>query len=245
MKRVLLQQAYVLHRCAYRETSFLVEIFTVDYGRLTLIARGVRKTRSNMPGLLQPFVPLLISWAGKGELMTMTYVEAYGEPKRLGGECLFAGLYLNELLTALLQKWDAHTDLYRAYEKTISALQGKVLEQKILRSFEKYLLEELGYGLLPKSELSLHNMFSSEQYYRFIPEQGFVVSELDTRSQSKSNLFSGASLLAIAKEDWSHEESVQDAKRLIRFVLTPLLGTRPLYSRLLFKQPHEESHREE
>jgi len=245
MKRVLLQPAYVLHRRAYRENSFLVDLFTPEYGRLTVVARGARKARSMTQGLLQPFVPLLVSWAGNGELMTLTQLEGNGAAHYLHGECLFAGLYLNELLMCLLQKWDAHPGLYAAYAKGIEALQGPILQQKILRSFEKYLLEELGYGQLPKNDISLHNTFSKDKYYRFIPEHGFVLSELGAEAQAKATIFSGKSLIAMAKEDWQSNETLQEAKRLTRLVLTPLLGTRPIHSRRLFLQLEEGSKHED
>lgn len=242
MKRVLLERAYILHRRSYRESSFLVELFTPEHGRLTVIAKGVRKARSFSQGLLQPFIPLLISWSGKGELMSLVHIEADGEAKRLRGECLFAGFYLNELLMYLLQKWDAHPSLYGAYANAISALAANGLKQEILRSFEKYLLEELGYGPLPKNAVSLNNTFSPERYYRFIPEHGFVVAdEVLHERQASGNIFSGKSLLGIAKENWLDEVVLQDAKRLNRFVLAPLLGSRSIHSRQLFIQPEEES----
>lgn len=240
MKRVLLQQAYVLHRRAYRETSFLVDIITPDYGRLTLLARGVRKVRSQAQGLLQPFVPLLVSWSGKGELMTMHDVEANGEGKRLQGECLFAGLYLNELMMSLLQKWDSHVGLFCAYEKAILGLQTASLEEKTLRIFEKYLLEELGYGLLPRKEVLAPLSILSDRYYKLIPEQGFVLTELEDQPQLTTLLFSGESLLAMIREDWENKDVLQDAKRLTRFILASLLGSRPLFSRRLFALPGEE-----
>lgn len=239
MKRVLLQPAYVLHRRLYRESSFLVELFTKAYGRLTVIAKGVRKARSFSQGLLQPFVPLLVSWSGRNELVALTQVESNGLVNQLRGECLFAGLYLNELLMYLLQKWDAHPVLYEQYAKTLANLNSETLEQKFLRSFEKRLLEEIGYGLLPKTTASLQNTFTAQKYYRFIPDHGFVLSEIDDHSKA-GNIFSGKSLLAIAQEDWQNEEVLQDAKRLIRFVLAPLLGTRFIYSRQLFTQPEGE-----
>src|SRR5204863_7290190 len=117
--------------------------------------------------------------------------------------------------------------LFTSYENAIVALQTNILDQIILRSFEKVLLEELGYGLLPKSEMSLQNMFSPDKFYRFTPEQGFVVSE----SIDQPNIFSGKSLIAIAKENWLEAECVSDAKRLTRLVLAPLLGARPIHSR--------------
>jgi DNA repair protein RecO (recombination protein O) len=240
MKRVALQEAYVLHRRAYRETSFLVDLITPEYGRLTVVARGVRKARSQAQGLLQPFVPLLVSWSGKGELMSLVDVEANGEARRLQGECLFAGFYLNELLMSLLQKWDAHPSLYYAYEAAVTALQTEVLEEKTLRSFEKFLLEELGYGLLPKQDPAAPDALQADKHYRFIPDQGFELSELGDQAHAKTTLFSGKSLLAIAREDWENEEVLRDAKRLTRYILSPLLGSRPLFSRRLFVLPEEE-----
>lgn len=235
MNRIELQPAYILHRRAYRETSFLVELFTQEHGRLTVVAKGVRKPKSSSQGLLQPFVPVLVSWTGKSELMTMTHVEARGEIKPLRGECLFAGFYLNELLIGLLQKWDPHPSLFLAYEQTLSKLQQQTLDEKILRSFEKYLLEELGYGLLQKAETANQDAILTDRYYWFVPEQGFVLSDATEGAAGvASNLFLGKRLLAIAKEEWLDADVMQDAKRLMRLILMPLLGNRQLHSRKLF-----------
>jgi DNA repair protein RecO (recombination protein O) len=240
MKRESLQPAYVLHRRPYRETSFLVEIFTKEHGRVALISKGARSNGKNATqGLLQPFIPLAVSWAGKGELMALSQVEACGNIVPLRGNCLFAGFYLNELLMALLEKWDPHPRLYEYYAKSLAELQSGVLHEKTLRTFEKGLLEELGYGLLPKSDFSLHNTLVADKYYRFVPEQGLVQSELGYDAQAKLNIFSGKSLLAIAEEDWQEEETLRDAKRLSRLILMPLLGARTTHSRQLF-MPLEE-----
>jgi len=244
MKRVSLQPAFVLHRRSYRETSFLVELFTPEYGRLTVAAKGARQAKSPSQGLLQPFTPLTVSWSGKGELMTLTQVDANGPVRQLKGESLFAGFYLNELLTALLQKWDPHPNLFHVYDQTLSALMAATLNQQVLRVFEKVLLEELGYGLLQKDGDALQESFQPEKYYRFVPDQGFVISELGEDAKAKSTLFSGKSLLAIANDDWSDEDCMKDAKRLTRFVLTPLLAGKQIHSRRLFIQPEELNHEE-
>lgn len=243
MRRVSLQPGYVLHRRAYRETSFLVELFTPEYGRLTVAAKGVKKLKSTSQGILQPFTPLLVSWSGKGELMSLTQVDVRGEALALKGECLFAGFYLNELMMALLQKWDEHPRLYQVYEETIHALQISPLDQKVLRSFEKTLLEELGYGILPRDGSDAGGI-DPDKYYRFVPEQGFVISELGEEVKAKHTVFSGKSLLAIASDDWAVEDSIRDAKRLTRFILSPLLGNRQIYSRKLFMHPEESKNDE-
>lgn len=233
MKRMSLQQAYVLHRRPYRETSFLVDLFLKEHGRTTVVANGVRKVKSGTQGLLQPFIPLTVSLSGRGELLTLTHVESTGLTPRLQGDRLFAGFYLNELLTGLLQKWDAHDELFDLYEKALIGLQADKLEEKILRSFELRLLDELGYGVLP-NDSSASAMFAEDKLYRFIPDQGFVLSDLHDHSNASSNIFHGKSLLAMARDDWQDEVCLKDAKRLMRYVLTPLLGARQIYSRQLF-----------
>jgi DNA repair protein RecO (recombination protein O) len=229
--KVLLQPAYVLHRRLYRETSYLVDLFTVDHGLVTVIARGVRKQRSQTAGLLQPFVPLLVSFTGKTDLMLLTHVEAHGPVINLVGQCLFAGLYVNELLSRLLQKWDACVDVYHLYAKVLAGLTSHVLEQKILRSFEKSLLQQLGYGLMPTSEQELQRAFSADKHYMYIPHVGFTESHL---ADSAAYVFSGKSLLAFAREEWDDSDVLKDAKRLIRMALSALLGARMLCSRQLF-----------
>ena len=224
--RISLNPAFVLHHRDYRETSLLLDVLTQDHGRISLVARGVRTSRSKLRPLLQPFAPLLMSWSGKTELMTLQTVEAQGLAIPLKGECLFSGFYLNELLTRTLQKQDPNPRLYTIYQETLLKLATPTLQQKFLRLFEKKLLEELGYGL-PLKE------FNPDQYYRYYPEQGFVVCERNDHDQS-SFAFSGKNLSAFAKEELETEEILQDAKRLMRMALTPLLGSQPLQSRKMF-----------
>ena len=226
---VLLQPAYILHRRAYRETSFLLDLFTPDHGRLSAISKGARSGKAGAQGLLQPFTPLLVSWVGRGEIMTLTHSELHGESRQFYGECLFAGFYLNELMVALLEKWDAHPGLFNVYQQALSQLQGKTLDQRVLRTFEKRLIEELGYGILPKDDISRHNI-ESGRYYRFVTEQGFV----EVAGGAMAGTFPGRSLLAIAEENWLDDEVIRDAKRLTRMILSPLLGVRQLNSRKLF-----------
>jgi DNA repair protein RecO (recombination protein O) len=63
------QPAYVLHSSPFRETSLIVEVFSRDFGRMALLARGARRPRSAIRGLLMGFQPLELSWAGKGEVL--------------------------------------------------------------------------------------------------------------------------------------------------------------------------------
>ena len=235
MMQVITQAAYVLHSRAYRETSALIDLLTLDYGRMSVVAKGIRKPRGTRQALLQPFSPLWVSWTGRSELKVLTAVESRGISHPLQGKCLFAGLYLNELLIALLHKWDAHPLLFEKYEQTLQMLHASALNERVLRIFEQDLLQELGYAPLPKWSDSLHNTFLPDQYYCFIHEQGFVLTTKKEYPLNHPTVFLGEHLLGIAKGDWQDESILKAAKRLTRLILAPLLGAKEIYSRQLFR----------
>ena len=225
--RITLQPGFILHHRPYRETSVILDVFTQEFGRLALVARGVRKERSRMKALLQPFVPLLLTYRGQGELLTLDSAEGNGPPLQLRGDCLLSGLYLNELLIKVLQKSDPLPRLYTIYYHTLLELGNSVLKQKTLRLFEKKLLEELGYALQLDADCSTGQALHADCYYEYFPDQGF--------KQVERTGFRGKSLLALANEDLDDQECLQDIKRLMRIALGTLLGYQPLQSRELFK----------
>lgn len=242
MKRVLHQPAYVLHSRAYRETSALVEVWTQDHGRLTLLARGVKKSKSSLAGVLQPFTPLLVSFVGRTELMTLSGAEMHQPAFPLVGDCLFAGLYLNELLMALLERFDPHPPLYFAYEQSLQALSVSPLQLAVLREFEQTLLAELGYGLFPTNPTALARAFAESASYLYFHEQGFTLDTQQRSGARPGNAFTGLELLAIAKREWHTDGALSAAKRLTRLALQPLLGSRTIHSRQLFLSPEELTH---
>lgn len=229
--RVHQQCAFVLHTRPYSESSWLVEIFSQDFGRLTLIAKGARRTKSKLRGVLLPFQPLLISWSGKGELPVLTHAELASAPLTLTGAALSCGFYVNELLVRLLHRHDPHKTLFRAYADTLNSLSLTGQQETKLRSFEKALLRELGYALAVEADADTQEPIERESMYRYIPEQGaFKV----TSTNGKGLCVKGATLLAIAREQWSDPDSLRETKYLMRGVLRHFLGDKPLHSRRLF-----------
>ncbi len=232
-KRISLQSAYVLHTRPYRDTSLLVEIFTHDFGRIGLVARGVRTSKSRYASLLQPFTPLLISWSGQGELPTLSGTEVAGVAPKLKGDLLLSGFYLNELLMRLLQRGDAHPRLFETYITALASLAETEEQESILRQFEHRLLQEIGYGLILDHEVMNGESIDPKSCYRYLPDRGPVVS---SENNEDGIIVHGRTLLAIAQGDYSQSQVRQEAKRLMRAALAVHLGDRPLKSRELFQQ---------
>lgn len=229
IERVLLEPGFVLHGRAYRETSELLEVFSRDHGRVSLVARGVRRPRSRLRPLLQPFRPLLLSWSGRaGGLMTLGAAEAAALPLELAGECLLSGFYLNELLLRFLHRGDPHPQVFSAYAQTLAQLDGGVAAEPVLRSFEMLLLAESGYGLNLDHEALSGRPLEPGGRYRYVVERGPIVADAGVDDAAT---YRGTELLAIGRGEFGAVDAVASARRLLRAVLDHHLGGQPLQTR--------------
>src|SRR5436190_1906216 len=171
-KRADHEPGYVLHTYAYKETSLIVEAFTRRFGRVAMLARGARRPRSAMRGVLLSFHPLRLSWSGASELANLIGAEWAGGTRHLGGRALMCGFYLNELLLRLLPRDDAHEALFDAYAQALAALASQDISA-VLRAFEKRLLAELGYApLLDRDAAS--RPIEPQRLYSYEPDRGPV-----------------------------------------------------------------------
>ncbi len=232
------QPAFVLHTYPFRETSLIVEVFTRDFGRMALLARGARRPRAAIRGLLMGFQPLELAWAGKGEVLTLMKAEWQGGQALLAGEALFCGYYLNELLMHLLPREDAHKILFARYAEMLQHLSVDTSAQAReadLRSFEKALLEELGYGLTLEHDAA-GQPISANAFYAYRMEQGPVRLAHD---QEAAQVVRGKTLLDLQAENFSDPRSRAEAKALMRTLLAYYLDGKELETRKIFKELQE------
>lgn len=223
---VALEPAYVLHHYPYRDSSLLLEVFSRQHGRLGLVARGARSARGRWRGQLQGFNPLLLSWSQRGELGTLTGVDARGGAAAFTGRQLLSAYYLNELVLRLLVRHDPHPELFDAYERALGELAGR--EEAALRCFEKRLLDALGYGLLLDRTADSGLPIEPAATYGYQLERGPVRCD----NPADSGLYlRGSSLLALHHEALADPQAGRDAKRLLRAALSIYLGSRPLRTR--------------
>ncbi len=228
------QPAFVLHTYPFRETSLIVEVFTRDYGRVALLARGARRPRSALRGLLLAFQPLELAWAGKGEVQTLMKTEWQGGQPLLAGKALFCAYYLNELLMHLLPREDAHARLFSVYAETLRRFADR-LKESDLRCFERALLQELGYGLtLEKDARGVSIDIAG--HYAYEIEHGPVKL---LRAGSSALSVSGKTLIDLAHEDFSDPRSLLEAKQLMRTLIAHYTGGKGLETRRIFMELQE------
>lgn len=224
-------QAFVLHQRPYRETSLLLDVFTADFGRLSLVARGQRQAKRHQTNPLQLFQPLWINWFGRGDLLTLNKVETTSAPYWLQGHATLCGLYINELLVRLLTQQQPEPLVFEAYLTVLEGLQQVEQAEQVLRLFEKRLLEALGYGLDLSTD-SDGEAVEESRHYSYQPELGLQTCFHDDAKR----IISGSSLLQLQQENLNDAISLTETKQLMRLIINYYLDGKPLKSRQLFAE---------
>lgn len=222
------QPAYILHARAWRETSMLLETFTRDFGRVGLVARGVRGARSRLPrSLLEPMQALRIGWSGRGELGTLTAAEPDGNVRALRGERLLSALYVNELLVRLTARDDPYPRLFGRYAALLDELATPGPLAWSLRRFERDALAAVGYALQLEAAADTGEPIDAARDYDYVPEEGPVAAgpaALGVRVH-------GSALLALAADAEPPEDAdLASLRRLMRALIAAHIGDRGLQS---------------
>ena len=220
---------YVLHTYPFKETSLIVEIFSKVHGRISIVAKGARRPRSLVRGMLQSFQSLQATWLGQGEMKTLHSIDWCDALLQIEGDALICGFYINELLMRLLPKEDPHEKLFDFYHQTMELLSMKNHLSVTLRRFELKLLQELGY------ELPLLNDENGEpikpnKIYNY--EVAYGPSE--TKNSSEGVSLIGKTLIDMAGDDYKDPTTEMQSKQLMRYLIGHYIGEKPLNSKKLF-----------
>lgn len=231
------QPAFVLHSYPFRETSLVVETFTRDHGRVALVARGARRPKSALRGVLLSFQPMLLSWSGRTELRTLIRAEWHGSYAPLRGQSLICGFYLNELLLKLLPRDDPHERLFAIYQDTLAALGKDEEREAVLRRFEINLLRELGYAVTLDRDVESGEPIAARCRYLYIVERG-PVAVADGAAGNGVEL-SGQTLLDMQFGIFANAVTQQQSKTLMRTLINHYLGNQVLHTRQLLRDLQE------
>ena len=227
-----LEPAYVIHRRAYSDTSMIVELFTPAYGRVSVLARGVKRGKAQKSLLLQPFRSLHVSWTGRGELPVLTAAEEAGNALHLQGEALACGYYINELIYHLVPKFEAAQTLFTHYWPTVCACDELEQRDRNLRYFEVALLEQLGLAPTLGQDILTGESIDVHRRYCYRVPDGPVAYE---NAEGIGVEISGSTLLDIAAMNFTSAQTQSESKKLTRALLHYHLDGKEILSRALFK----------
>ena len=246
------QPGYVLHCRAYRESSALVELLTRDFGLVGAVMRGVKRSPRSVRDL-EPFGRIAVSWRGRGQLVTVLRAETVVR-RNLSGDALFAGLYINELLVKTVGREEPVAELFDSYDAAVASLaqvpssivgsrahshpseggerQDVEELEPILRTFERRLLDELGYGIAFDVDVANGRPIEPGRLYRVVDGEGF--REIDKHDASSDPVFDGAQIAAMNAGEYRDRDVLQGAKQIMRRAIAVRLGGKTLVTRRLF-----------
>lgn len=224
-----LQRCFVLHRRPYSESSLILDVFSEEYGRVSILSKGARSKRSNLKGALQPFTPLLLKWSGRGSMKTLRQAESISLGLPLSGISLFSAMYVNELIARVLASEVPFPSLFHDYLQALTELAQNSNPEPPLRRFELALLSAMGYGVDFLHCAGTGEPIDPKMTYRYREQKGFIASV-----RNDNLTFLGEELIAISERRFATKTQLQAAKRFTRIALKPYLGGKPLKSRELF-----------
>ncbi len=220
--------AWILHVRPFKENCLLVDLLTQSSGKITGITYKKKKTNE---ASLQPFNEIYTSWKGERELKNLQKIEVI-KPFFLQANNLLAGLYVNELLVKILHPACPLSEVWLLYSDLIHNLSIKTPLNKLLRIFEKNLLQALGYALPLTHDALSGQPIHPELHYCFKWNEGFV--QCDT-SSSMQRAIPGWLLL-----QYHHNEMTSEIEPTVKYInqyaLQSLLGTKSLNSRIFFQK---------
>jgi DNA repair protein RecO (recombination protein O) len=236
--------ALVLRTTDWSESSRIATLWTREFGKVRVLAKGGRRLKSNFDSALDLLtecsIVLLRKSSGSLDLLTEARVVRRFTRLRADLSALYAGYYVAELLTDLTEDYDPHPALFDEALDTLSTLGeppgpglGKSTGPRLIR-FECVLLRELGYSpVLDNCAVCQKPAFGD--HWAFSAAAGGLVCSGCQAKQRDRVLLSPAGwemlrTLSERADAWQHPWSLaarQEVRQLLNQYLSYLLGRSP------------------
>ncbi len=139
--------AIVLRRRSFEETDKLLVLYTREFGKLSAIAKGARRSQSRLVGVSEPLVYSRLQLAEGRNLdiiseatVKHTFVGLKTSPRKIE-----YALYLLELTDALVEERQPSADLFDLLLSSLYLLESRDHDSLIARRFELQALDIAGY----------------------------------------------------------------------------------------------------
>jgi DNA repair protein RecO (recombination protein O) len=143
--------ALVLRTTDWSETSRIATLWTREFGKVRVLAKGGRRLRSNFESALDLLgvcsIVFLRKSSGGLDLLTEAQLTQRFPLLRTDLRALYGAYYLAELLADWTEDYDAHPPLFEHALATLGELGAPGIDPglRVMR-FEMQLLRELGYS---------------------------------------------------------------------------------------------------
>lgn len=159
MNRNYKTEGIIVRRMNLGEADKLITLFSKHFGKIRLVAKGVRKIKSRKRGNLELFSQVRIMAARGRNLDLITEVEPLKTFKKFRQDLKRTSMayYFCELVDRLTAEGQANKEIYNLLDSALASLD-QTSDLPNVREFEESLLVILGFGVpqrLKNSSLTL------------------------------------------------------------------------------------------
>lgn len=143
-------EAIVLSSMKYRESSRILRLYTRNFGKVSVIAKGARQAKSKFGSALQPmaYVTAVLYWKPDRDLQLLTQCDLVTLFRNLVDdiERMACGMAVVELVDAVSHAEEENVPLFELLVNTLEAMNRATKHARnALYYFEVHLLEILGF----------------------------------------------------------------------------------------------------
>src|SRR3954447_11654335 len=178
-RRPYVTDAIVLSRFELGEADRVLTVLTPDYGKLRIIAKGVRRQTSRIGGSLEPFAELRIalSHGRTFEHVTQVWVGHAWLRMRDSLESAATAWYLAELAERSSEDGAVSEPLYTLLRRAYELLDSGMAPGRVARWYEMRLADELGQRPEVDRCVECDRMLEADGAFRWVPTLGGVLCD--------------------------------------------------------------------
>ncbi len=139
--------AIVIGHTEFGEADRMIRLFTLDMGKITAVAKGIRKIRSRKAGHLEPFTQVDLFLAKGRNLDIITQAETIDAHLGIRDDLqrvAFAS-YIIEVLDRFTYEEGENVGMYKLLANTLGRLEDRANIETVVHFYEMRLLDLLGF----------------------------------------------------------------------------------------------------
>ena len=140
-------EGIIIGRRNFSEADRILTIFSKDFGKITLLAKGIRKMQSRKRGSLEIFSRINFQGVETQSIDLITEVQSLSNFKRIRSNLKKTSVayFICELIARLTQEREPHQDLYFLLLDTLTDLQSSHKLKLLRENFIKNAVVLLGF----------------------------------------------------------------------------------------------------
>ena len=173
-------EAIILKSIKYSDSSKILSIFTRDFGRLSVIAKGARQTKSKFGAALEPMSVSNVCFYKKAnrDLHTLSSADIVMNSNNINDslEHLGCGLLILESIIQTIVENEINITLFDLLKSTLAELNNKKDNPfSLFTAFEINLIHNLGFSM--NFDYNMSNNMNKKSHYYFSLENGNIINE--------------------------------------------------------------------